>query len=228
MSGIIFGQRHKGGWQTPVHSYLPKMLHVSTLKRRLKTLITEFERARHIWFELNDNGFTLANSLVKLRLQERKVEFPTCLISELDDSLDSMEEHGEENSNENTFSLSQSLQQVLEKMASQYAKMKMQILQIEFLLEEASESLGDEFVYNTPVYLTCTLETFVHHFVNIFNMFTQEIDLKNKIFSSLQDANREQAIVLLSTWLNQPYINDDKIKEFESICELELESEEKQ
>ncbi|CAG8438607.1 17811_t:CDS:2 [Acaulospora morrowiae] len=176
------------------------MLHVSTLKRRLKTLITEFERARHIWFELNDNGFTLANSLIKLRLQERKVEFPTCLLSELDaeldDSLDSMEKHGEENSNENTFSLSQSWQQVLEKMASQYAKMKMQILQIEFLLEEACESLGDEFVYNTPV------PPFY--------------------------VNREQAIVLLSTWLNQPYINDDKIKEFESICELELEFEEKQ
>lgn len=38
--------------------------------------------------------------------------------------------------------------------------MKMQVMQMEFLLEEACESLGDEFVYDTPLYLTCTMEAF--------------------------------------------------------------------
>ncbi|CAG8483895.1 7396_t:CDS:2 [Acaulospora colombiana] len=211
------------------------MLQASTLKRRLKALIVEFERARKTWFELGDDGLTLANSLINLRLQERyhklssKVEFPACCSSVLDDSLDSKEKWDEnfENLGEIISNLSQSLHQILEKMASQYTKMKIQIVQVEFLLEEACESLGEEFVYNIPLYSTCTLETFVHHFVGIFNMFTREIDLKNKIFLSIQNVNHEQAMVLLSTWLNQPYINNDRIREFERICELELEFDEK-
>ncbi|CAG8463500.1 90_t:CDS:2 [Diversispora eburnea] len=149
------------------------MLQLSTLKRRLKTLLNEFERARKIWDELNDYGLTFANSLIL-----------------------------------------------------QYSKMKMQIMQMEFLLEEACESLGDEFVYNTPLYLTCTLEVFVHNAINIFSMFTKEIDLKLKIGNSIQQTiiniEYDQIIVLLSTWLNQPYVDNDKIKEFENICEIEL------
>jgi hypothetical protein len=38
--------------------------------------------------------------------------------------------------------------------------MKIQILQMESLLEESCESLGEEFTYNTSLYLTCPLETF--------------------------------------------------------------------
>lgn len=46
------------------------MLQLSTLKRRLKTLLSDFERSRKIWEELNDHGLTFANPLVNLKYQE--------------------------------------------------------------------------------------------------------------------------------------------------------------
>ncbi|CAG8732642.1 8559_t:CDS:2, partial [Racocetra fulgida] len=115
--------------------------------------------------------------------------------------------------------LKESLQQIVEKMvhfreAKQLTKMKMQILQMEFLLEEACESIGDEIVYNNPLYLSCSLETF-------------EMDLKQKIILSLElELEKQQFMVILSTWLNQPYIDFDKIMEFENICKIEIENKE--
>ena len=47
------------------------MLQPSTIKRRLKTLLSEFKRARQNWSELNDDGLTVANSLMNIKLQER-------------------------------------------------------------------------------------------------------------------------------------------------------------
>ncbi|RHZ70271.1 hypothetical protein Glove_273g20 [Diversispora epigaea] len=204
------------------------MLQLSTLKRRLKTLLNDFERARKIWDELNDYGLTFANSLVNLKFQERKVKLPTYSTTTIITTTHSTISNDEfSNLKEKKITdLSQSFNLILEKMILQYTKMKMQIMQMEFLLEEACESLGDEFVYNTPLYLTCTLEVFVHNSINIFNMFTKEIDLKLKIGNSIQQTiiniEYEQTIVLLSTWLNQPYVDNNKIKEFENICEIEL------
>jgi len=58
-------------------------------------------------------------------------------------------------------------------------------------------------------------------------MYTQEINLKQSIISSIEIINeREKIMVMLSSWLNQPFINYEKIKEFEEICEIEIDYEE--
>src|SRR5438067_1728956 len=106
--------------------------------------------------------------------------------------------------------------------------MKMQILQMESLLEESCESLGEEFTYNTSLFLTCPLETFVNKSLAIFNMYTQELHLKQNIIASIEMINESEKIMTtLSSWLNQPFINYEKIKEFEDICEIEIDFEEK-
>ncbi|EXX73258.1 hypothetical protein RirG_061890 [Rhizophagus irregularis DAOM 197198w] len=112
-------------------------------------------------------------------------------------------------------------------MGIQYTKMKIQILQMESLLEESCESLGEEFTYDTPLYLTCPLETFVNKSGNILNMYTQELNLKKSIISSIEIINeRDKIMVMLSSWLNQPLINIEIIKEFEEVCEIEIDYEE--
>jgi hypothetical protein len=59
-------------------------------------------------------------------------------------------------------------------------------------------------------------------------MYTRELDLKQSIISSIETVDeREKIMVLLSSWLNQPFVNYEKIKEFEEICEIEIDNEEK-
>jgi hypothetical protein len=55
---------------TNQHSFL-SMLHHSTLQRRLNVLLSEFQRARRLWHELNLEALNTANSLVNIRLEER-------------------------------------------------------------------------------------------------------------------------------------------------------------
>ncbi|CAG8632167.1 3244_t:CDS:2, partial [Funneliformis caledonium] len=135
------------------------MLQPSTIKRRLNTQLNEFKRARQIWSELNDNGITTANSLMNIKLQERQIDYSLYWKEELD-NLPNLEEKNHETENETYKNLLCSLHQIFEKMSLQYTKMKMQTLQMESLLEETCESMGEEFTYNTSLYLTCPLETF--------------------------------------------------------------------
>jgi hypothetical protein len=59
-------------------------------------------------------------------------------------------------------------------------------------------------------------------------MYTKELILKQDIISSMEIINeREKIMVMLSSWLNQPCVNYEKIKEFEEICEVEINLEEK-
>ncbi|RIB03151.1 hypothetical protein C2G38_2225931 [Gigaspora rosea] len=201
------------------------MLQLSTLKRRLVTFLEEFKRARQSWNDLNDEGLTLANTLVNTKLQERLTENPSDCSSKSNNFIRLNDDHNI--LDDKVVTLKELLQQIIERMAKQLTKMKMQILQMEFLLEEACESMGEEFVYNNPLYLSCSLETFVEFSVIIFNMFTQEMDLKQKLILSLElELEKQQFMVILSTWLNQPYIDFDKIIEFENICEVEIENKE--
>lgn len=58
-------------------------------------------------------------------------------------------------------------------------------------------------------------------------MYTQELNLKKSIISSIEIINeRDKIMVMLSSWLNQPFINNETIKEFEEICEVEIDYEE--
>ncbi len=59
-------------------------------------------------------------------------------------------------------------------------------------------------------------------------MYTQELSLKQNIISSIEIINeKEKIIITLSSWLNQPFIDYEKIKEFEEFCEIEINYEEK-
>ena len=45
-------------------------------------------------------------------------------------------------------------------------------------------------------------------------MYTQELNLKQNIISSIEIINeRGKIMVILSSWLNQPFVNYEKIKE---------------
>ncbi|CAG8434929.1 8600_t:CDS:2 [Scutellospora calospora] len=169
------------------------MLQPSTLKRRLVTLLEEFKRARQSWTDLNDEGLTLANTLVNTKIQERHTDNPSDWTPELNDFTSLNNDRNI--LDEKIVPLKESLQKIINKMTKQLTKMKMQILQLEFLLEEACESMDNE------------------------------MDLKQKIILSLElELEKQQFIVILSTWLNQPYIDFDKIIEFENICEIEIQN----
>ncbi|CAG8674295.1 3721_t:CDS:2, partial [Paraglomus occultum] len=68
-----------------VDYYLTSMLHHSTLQRRLNVLLSEFERARKLWNELNTEALNTANSLVNTRLEERLIDYTECWPPELNE-----------------------------------------------------------------------------------------------------------------------------------------------
>nr|CAG8445948.1 9625_t:CDS:2 [Entrophospora candida]CAG8451555.1 1000_t:CDS:2 [Entrophospora candida] len=186
------------------------MLQPSTIKRRLETFLNEFKRLRKNWDELNDECLTLANSFFNTKLQEQNTDYPEYWIEEFEEFLN-LKENYEKKMSKKVSELWNSLKLIFDKMIAQYTKMKIQILQMESLLEESCESLGEEFTYDTSLYLTCPLEIF-------------ELDLKQKIILMNNEivVDREKAMIILSSWINQPLIDDWAIKEFENICDVEI------
>ncbi|CAH1756851.1 12409_t:CDS:2 [Entrophospora sp. SA101] len=199
------------------------MLQPSTIKRRLETFLNEFKRLRKNWDELNDECLTLANSFFNTKLQEQNADYPEYWIEEFEEFLN-LKENYEKKMSKKVTELWNSLKLIFDKMIAQYTKMKIQILQMESLLEESCESLGEEFTYDTSLYLTCPLEIFVNRSITIFEMYTKELDLKQKIILTNNEivVDREKAMIILSSWINQPFIDDWAIKEFENICDVEI------
>lgn len=65
----------------------------------------------------------------------------------------------------------------------------------------------------------------VERFESIVAMYTDAMGvlgslLSNKGFKDIK--SREQGLSILSIWIHQPSINDDYIKEFEELCEIEI------
>lgn len=60
---------------------------------------------------------------------------------------------------------------------------------------------------------------------NITNMYTQELKTKHSLVSSTGFTSiltREEGVVLLSIWINQPSIVKSTLKDWDDICSTEM------
>ncbi|KAF9585305.1 hypothetical protein BGW38_002975 [Lunasporangiospora selenospora] len=221
----------------------------ATIRRRAIEILYDFQRARKVWGDLVSDGLTQANALVNVQLQQ----------------------------------------------GAQYAKMKLQTSQFEYMMEEAIETFGEAFTYRDPLGATCTLEQIWIQLERIMTLYTLQIGLNREVVSQLvaqnsvchrqdpqhlvrdttvrrsdsskadseslvisgtsgsganptfvgtgqQDSevvddvrkiirapalrrDKDQGMILLSTWLNQPHLKQDTLLTFDEFCQIEVFSD---
>ncbi|CAO3634079.1 unnamed protein product [Mucor fragilis] len=116
---------------------------------------------------------------------------------------------------------------LVEKMAKQYNKMLNIHRELLTVYERTRDSHGAAFVDQQAIFLTCPLKTYVERLSTITDMFKSELSTKRSMmsatgFSSL--ATREEGVVLLSIWINQPSIVKSALQDWDDICSTEMNS----
>ncbi|KAL1921977.1 uncharacterized protein VTP21DRAFT_10619 [Calcarisporiella thermophila] len=193
----------------------------TTIHRKVLTHLSDFRRALKLWSDLNGDGLTVANVLMNARLEERFVDHSDCWHPSLID-FENLKEKYEEKMVERVQELKGNLEAILEKMRQQYLKIQTQVLRLEEARIRACELYGQEFVYERPLFRTCTLDKIAIYTQQIFSNYTRELELKQSLVAKLANiTEQEVGTVLLSAWLNQPFLDTSLEREFEELIEVE-------
>ncbi|KAF9574309.1 hypothetical protein EC968_006816 [Mortierella alpina] len=238
----------------------------ATIERRAVGILHDFQKARKVWGDLVSDGLTQANALVNVQLQQGYVDSPGYWPPALDQFLD-LKDRFESKLQKKADALAMDFEITFSKMSAQYAKMKLQTSQFEYLMEEATESFGEHFTYREPLGTTCTLEQIWIQIEIVFGLYTQQIALNREILDQLVARNqhlhpkfmstttrdqsivdasvpseglvkssigsvvgmippkrrdKDQGMILLSAWLNQPHLKPDVLASFDEYCQVEL------
>ncbi|KAF1807644.1 hypothetical protein V8B55DRAFT_1467419 [Mucor lusitanicus] len=198
---------------------------IGTLQRKLSTLIEELLRARSTWDEINSHAFPAANTLTNLVIQSRYVdetqywhpqltmEFPN-IIQKFDAKMQLLIQK------QNAV-----LAELVDKMAKQYTKMQNIQKELLTVYERTRDSHGAAFVDQQAVFLTCPLKTYMARLGTITDMFKSELNTKRSMVSATGFSGlttREEGVVLLSIWLNQPSIVKSTLQDWDDICSTEM------
>ncbi|KAF9283344.1 hypothetical protein BGZ68_005399 [Mortierella alpina] len=237
----------------------------ATIERRAVGILYDFQKARKVWKDLVSDGLTQANALVNVQLQQGYVDSPGYWPPALDQFLD-LKDRFKSKLQKKADALATDFEMTFSKMSAQYAKMKLQTSQFEYLMEEATETFGETFTYREPLGLTCTLEQIWIQIEIVFGLYTQQIALNREILDQLIARNqhlhpiftsatrdqsteglsipsenhvengigsvigmippkrrdKDQGMILLSAWLNQPHLKPDVLASFDEYCQVEL------
>lgn len=110
------------------------------------------------------------------------------------------------------------------------------------LYDRTKDTNGEEFVNSQPIYQTCSLYNYskyiffpahteidsfflVQRMKIVLDMYLKELETKKSIvLSGIRNIiTREEGVVLLSIWINQPSIVKSSVQEWEDICTTEME-----
>ncbi|KAF9954967.1 hypothetical protein BGZ70_010399 [Mortierella alpina] len=236
----------------------------ATIERRAVGILYDFQKSRKVWGDLVSDGLTQANALVNVQLQQGYVDSPGYWPPALDQFLD-LKDRFESKLQKKADALAMDFEITFSKMSAQYAKMKLQSSQFEYLMEEATETFGELFTYREPLGSTCTLEQIWIQIEIVFGLYTQQIALNREILDQLVARNqhlhpiftsatkdqstqrtstipsesheesnmgsvigvippkrrdKDQGMILLSAWLNQPHLKPDVLASFDEFLAI--------
>ncbi|GAA5797185.1 hypothetical protein HPULCUR_002564 [Helicostylum pulchrum] len=188
---------------------------LGTVQRRLITLIEEFKRARDSWEEINSHAFPLANTLTNSVIQSRYVdesqywhplltmEFPN-LIQQFDRKMQILVEK----QNESLCDLVEKMNQLRE-LCTLYDRTK----------------ATNEQVDMQPIFKTCSLNNYIQRMNILVKMYAMELETKRSLVSNgiKNILTREEGVVILSIWINQPSLVKSSLQEWVDICTTEME-----
>ncbi|KAI7899837.1 uncharacterized protein BX663DRAFT_519667 [Cokeromyces recurvatus] len=199
---------------------------IGTIQRRLGTIIEEFKRARNTWEEINSHAFPYANELTNSVIQSRYVDEQQYWHPSLTLNFPNIIEKFDHKMNIIIETQNQKLIDLVEKMAKQHNKMQNQLRDLYTVYDNVKKMNGDQFVNSQPIFQTCPLITYLNRMQTIIDMYKKELNTKNSCISSKgfkSVLSREEGVVLLSVWINQPHLIKSTIQEWDDICKTEIE-----
>ncbi|KAI9313227.1 hypothetical protein BX666DRAFT_1980911 [Dichotomocladium elegans] len=107
----------------------------------------------------------------------------------------------------------------------QQDKMKQQLSELGMICKRSRDLRGEEFVEHEPLYRTCPMRIFVTRFESIVHMYEDAQKVLDSLLGPEGFTNvksREEGLALLSIWIHHPSIDDDAVREFEELCEIEV------
>ncbi|CAO3677899.1 unnamed protein product [Rhizopus stolonifer] len=199
---------------------------IGTIQRQLSTLIEEFKRSRNTWEEINSHAFPtankLSNAIIQLRYVDETEYWHPLLIMEFPNITQKFElkmqvivkRHNDQ------------LLDLVEKMGKQYNKMQNQYRDLCGICRQTKGVHGEEFLYKQAIYKTCSLDSFRNRMRAILDMYSREVETKKSLVSNekgfLSIKSRDEGMVLLSMWINQPGLIISTLQEWEDICTTEM------
>ncbi|OBZ84677.1 hypothetical protein A0J61_07272 [Choanephora cucurbitarum] len=200
---------------------------VATLQRQLITLFEDVKRAQASWDEINSHAFPVANSLTNSIIQSKYVDEPQYWHPQLTLTLPNIIQAFDRKMQKIIKQQHTKLNDLVEKLAKQYIKMKRYNQDLHTIYDRAQAMHGADFVSSQPIFQTCPLITFVDRIDAIVNMYAKELETKRSLLHTedkgfLQILSREEGVVLLSIWINQPSILQSVLQEWQDMCAIEM------
>ncbi|KAL9550149.1 hypothetical protein MBANPS3_004855 [Mucor bainieri] len=222
-----------------------------TLQRKLSTLIEELKRARTTWDEINAHAFPAANTLTNLVIQSRYVDDTQYWHPQLTMEFPNIIQKFDAKMQVRIQQQNAVLADLVEKMAKQHSKMQNIHRELTTVYERTRDLHGAACVDQQAVFLTCPLKTYgkrkqracqlavgqdmdisylvsrlVERIGTITDMFQGELNTKRSMVSAATGfaslTTREEGVVLMSVWINQPSIVSSTLQDWDDICSTEM------
>ncbi|CEG71972.1 hypothetical protein RMATCC62417_07609 [Rhizopus microsporus] len=200
---------------------------IGTIQRQLSSLIEDFKRTRNTWDEINSHAFPtankLSNSIIQSRYADESEYWHPLLTFEFQNIIQQYEYKMQ------TIIKKQhdQLVDLVQKMEKQHSKMQNQFKDLYSICLQVKKVHGDEFLKTKSIYKTCPLDTYRKRMKELVEMYSKELETKKRLvsdqgFASIQ--SKDEAMVLLSIWINQPSIVMSIIEEWDDLCTVEMDT----
>ncbi|KAI8997185.1 hypothetical protein BDB01DRAFT_845863 [Pilobolus umbonatus] len=196
---------------------------LGTTQRQLGSIIEDFKKARDTWTELNSHGFPIANTLTNSVIQSRYVDEVQYWHPVLTHEFPNLRQKYDSKMQVIIQKDMSKLEDIVNKMAKQYHKMQNQYNELCVICDRTMEMKGKEYIHTQPMYETCPLSVFQQRMEVILSMYSAELEVKRSTVTGLRNImKREEGLVLLSIWINQPSLVKSTLQEWEDVCTTEM------
>ncbi|XP_026536002.1 cyclin-dependent kinase 2-interacting protein isoform X1 [Notechis scutatus] len=193
-------------------SSTPRTPVLSMSARKIKDNAADWHNLMMKWETLNDNGFSIANKIVNIKN-----------ATQLKDSNLEIEHEDPSDSERLPLNYNMELEQCCTELLGTFKKMAKIHEKMEKLCS-TTKGVCDLEAYHhaaepkAPLFHTWPISHFHDVSIKLLDMYSQELKLKHTIVEEIaHTADQDLLMVYLSSWLYQPYIDNNNIVLLESM-----------
>ncbi|KAJ3032949.1 hypothetical protein HDV00_006952 [Rhizophlyctis rosea] len=197
----------------------PRPNTLGPLQRAVRIVLTDITKHRNAWQDISADGTGIANSLanavLKLRTKEQNLT--------LEDVIDGIEDTEFAEERERIAQLKEELAGIVKKLETLFTKLQKTYQTLQNHFDDTANNLGEDYVYTLPLFFTSPLETFVNQTHTILTQHRKELALKRAIAEGIpRIRDRREAMLHISAWLQQPYLEDGILEAIDEVWGLEM------
>ncbi|KAJ3088950.1 MutS protein msh5 [Quaeritorhiza haematococci] len=200
------------------------MTTIGSIQRYITQTIAELKTQRNYWNGIVGDGVPVANKLVNLTLQQQYGQNKQLWGPGLKE-FDGLENLFVYKLNCAKRQHHEKLSGIYDKLTKVFEKMSRVTAQADKILSDAKRGMGEQRLRESPVFKTYSLAEVVDMIHEIVSMYEKELSLKREIVLGLPlQFRREPALLYLSAWLNEPYLDPLALSRLDEVAEeLNLE-----